>query len=74
VADVEEYALAAIRKYIERRRQDIAGKFPKNLRPDEYAKHCGRHEELEAFADAVKDAIRKANDAGRDDAKETQDE
>lgn len=66
MADIDQYVLTAIRKHIVARRLDIAAKFPKNLPRREYLKHCGRHEELEAFSAAVQNAVRKANDAGQE--------
>lgn len=63
MADVYEMVLAAVRKHIASRRQDISEKFPKNLPRREYWKHVGRHEELESLAGAVQDAVRKANAA-----------
>jgi hypothetical protein len=57
----EELIVAAVRKRIAQRRQEIAEKWPKNLSEHEYLKHVGRHEELESFATAVQEAIRKAN-------------
>lgn len=69
MADSEDRILALIRKHIAARRQDIAAKFPKNLSPEEYARHCGRYEEVESLAAVVQDAVRKANAmlAGDDD-------
>ena len=69
MADVEDMVLATIRKHIADTRQAIAAKFPKNLPPDEYNRHCGRSEMLESIAAVVQDAVRKANEAlaGEDD-------
>jgi hypothetical protein len=67
---VREISLTSLRKHIAERRQVIAEKWPKNLPPDEYQKNIGRHEEVEAFAAVVQDAVRKANEAsveGEDD-------
>jgi hypothetical protein len=61
MADIEDMVLATIRRHIADRRQAIALKFPKNLAPEEYLKHVGRHEELEALATVVQDAVRRAN-------------
>lgn len=73
MADAEQNALAALKRYVARRRQEIADKFPKNLSPDEYNRHCGRHEEVESFAAVLQDVIRKANsaDGGDDDPDST---
>jgi len=62
-------SLAALKRYVAQRRADLADKFPKKLDPREYDRHCGRHEELESFAQALQDTIRKANsaDGGGDD-------
>lgn len=57
----EELIVQAVRKRIEQRRKEIALKWPMNLPEREYWKHIGRHEELEAFATAVQEAVRKAN-------------
>ena len=67
MADVDEMLLAAVRKHIAIRRQDIAAKFPKNLDSSEYLRHCGRHEELERFAAEFQDAVRQANAAESDE-------
>lgn len=69
MADVDDMVLATVRKHIASRRQEIMDKFPKKLTPDEYHRHCGRHEELESLAAVVQDAVRKANEAlaGEDD-------
>lgn len=69
MADLEDMVLAAIRRHIADRRHAIATKFPKNLTPEEYLKHVGRHEELEALAAVVQDAVRRANaqDSGATD-------
>ena len=63
MADVDEMILAAVRKHIAVRRQDIAVRFPKGLDASEYHRHCGRHEELERFATEFQDAVRQANAA-----------
>jgi hypothetical protein len=61
VADRADSFLAAVRKHLEARRQEIAEKFPRNLSPEEYNRHCGRHEEVESLAAAVQDIVRKIN-------------
>lgn len=70
MADLEEFVLAAVRKHIATRRQEIADKWPKNLPRREYFKHVGRHEELETLSSMVQDAIRKANAADHGDPDE----
>lgn len=67
MADVDDMVLATIRKHIADTRQAVAAKFPKNLTPDEYNRHCGRHEMLESIAAVVQDAVRKANEALAED-------
>jgi hypothetical protein len=58
-----EGIVQSVRRHIAARRQEIADKFPKKLSPDEYQRHCGRHEELESLAAVVQDAVRRANSA-----------
>jgi hypothetical protein len=73
MADLDDYVVAVVRKHIADRRTAIAEKFPKNLEPTEYAKHCGRHEELESLASVVQDAVRKANSAVEGDTDDGED-
>jgi CRISPR/Cas system CSM-associated protein Csm2 small subunit len=62
-----EAVVQALRKHIGARRLEIAEKFPKRLSPQEYERHCGRHEELESLAAVFQEAIKKANSAESDD-------
>jgi hypothetical protein len=68
-----ESVLQAVRRHLAARRLTIAEKFPKNLPRKEYHRHCGRHEELESFAAALQDAIRKANATDGQSPDETDD-
>lgn len=61
MADVDGAVLTALRRYVAQRRQEIADKFPKKLEQREYDRTCGRHEEVEAIAKVMQDAVRKAN-------------
>jgi CRISPR/Cas system CSM-associated protein Csm2 small subunit len=73
----EVIVLAAVRKALEGRRQEIAEKWPKRLSRSECHFTRGRHTEVEALAQVVQEAIRKANAADHkteddeDDADET---
>jgi hypothetical protein len=73
----EVIVLAAIRKALEVRRQEVAEKWPKRLSRNEYHFTRGRHTEIEALGQVVQEAIRKANAADHkpeeddDDADET---
>jgi CRISPR/Cas system CSM-associated protein Csm2 small subunit len=65
MSDLTDTAMHTLRKHIADRRTEIAAKFPKNLGPIEYNLLCGRHQELEAMATVLQEAIRKANSAAQ---------
>ena len=67
MSDTGQFVLAALKRYVVERRQEIADKLPKKLEQREYDRTCGRYEEVESLAKMMQDAIRKANDLSESD-------